>query len=62
MLRRQLPRTGSGTQGANERKRPVNLQQPDGSWANPNGRWWEKDPNLVTAYAVLALEIIHRGI
>jgi len=30
-------------------------QQPDGSWANPNDRWMEGDPNLVTGYALLAL-------
>ncbi len=38
--------------------RLINLQQRDGSWANTVGRWWEKDPNLVTAYAVMSLEII----
>lgn len=42
--------------------RLIHLQQRDGSWGNTNGRWWEKDPNLVTAYAVLSLEIIWRGI
>ena len=42
--------------------RLINLQKADGSWQNDNGRWWEKDPNLVTAYAVMSLEIIHRGI
>lgn len=42
--------------------RLINLQRADGSWANTNARWWEKDPNLVTAYAVLSLDIIHRGI
>lgn len=42
--------------------RLINLQQRDGSWANTNGRWWEKDPNLVTAYAIQSLDIIHRGI
>lgn len=41
--------------------RLINLQQRDGSWSNENGRWWEKDPALVTAYAVLSLEILHRG-
>ena len=41
--------------------RLINLQQKDGSWSNANGRWWEKDPNLVTAYAVLSLEIIWHG-
>lgn len=29
---------------------------PDGSWVNDADRWFESDPNLVTAYAVLALE------
>ncbi len=38
--------------------RLINLQHPDGSWSNENNRWWEKDPNLVTSYAVMALEII----
>jgi hypothetical protein len=23
---------------------------------NDNDRWWERDPHLVTAYAILALE------
>ncbi len=31
------------------------LQQPNGSWVNPTNRWYEGDPNLVTAYALLAL-------
>lgn len=42
--------------------RLLDLQQRDGSWVNRNNRWWEKDPSLVTAYAVLALEIIYRRI
>ena len=37
----------------------INLQHADGSWANDNGRWWEKDPALVTAYSVIVLELIH---
>lgn len=41
--------------------RLIDLQKADGSWQNENGRWWEKDPNLVTAYSVLALEFIYRG-
>lgn len=41
--------------------RLINLQTGEGSWQNSNGRWWEKDPNLVTAYAVIALDIIYRG-
>jgi squalene-hopene/tetraprenyl-beta-curcumene cyclase len=31
-------------------------QKPDGSWINDNARWMEGDPNLVTAYALLAME------
>ncbi len=30
-------------------------QQPNGSWVNENRRWMESDPNLVTAYSLLAL-------
>ena len=41
----------------------LDLEQKDGSWVNEkSGRWWEKDPTLVTAYAVLTLETIHRGL
>lgn len=40
----------------------LDMQRADGSWANENGRWWEKDPNLVTCYATIALEIVHRGL
>jgi squalene-hopene/tetraprenyl-beta-curcumene cyclase len=36
----------------------INLQKADGFWANDNGRWWEKDPILDTAYAVTALQIV----
>lgn len=39
-----------------------NLQKQDGSWSNENGRWMEKDPDLSTAYAVLALEHLIRGL
>jgi squalene-hopene/tetraprenyl-beta-curcumene cyclase len=31
-------------------------QQPNGSWVNPKGRWFEGDPNLATAYALQALK------
>ena len=31
-------------------------QRPDGSWVNDQDRWMEGEPDLVTAYAVLALE------
>ena len=30
-------------------------QQDDGSWINSNRRWMESDPNLSTAYALIAL-------
>ena len=38
------------------------LQSSEGFWVNESGRWWEKDPVLVTAYSVIALEIIHRSL
>ena len=34
----------------------VAAQRPDGSWVNAADRWQEGQPELVTAYAVLALE------
>ena len=34
----------------------LSLQREDGSWQNVHPRWWESNPVLVTAYAVLALE------
>jgi squalene-hopene/tetraprenyl-beta-curcumene cyclase len=37
----------------------IDLQHADGSWSNDNGRWFEKDPALVTAYALIALDMIH---
>ncbi len=38
----------------------IDLQAGNGSWANDTARWMEKDPVLVTSYALLALEILHR--
>jgi squalene-hopene/tetraprenyl-beta-curcumene cyclase len=40
----------------------MDLQQRDGSWANANARWWEKEPALVTAYSVLTLETVWRAL
>jgi squalene-hopene/tetraprenyl-beta-curcumene cyclase len=37
------------------RQKLVELQNEDGSWVNENTRWMEGDPNLVSAYALLAL-------
>ena len=39
----------------------TSIQKEDGSWLNDNGRWWERDPALVTSYAVLTLERIKTG-
>lgn len=36
----------------------ISIQKADGSWVNENGRWWENNPDLVTAYCLLALEKI----
>jgi squalene-hopene/tetraprenyl-beta-curcumene cyclase len=33
----------------------ISRQQRDGSWVNSNPRWLEGDPNLVTAYSLMAL-------
>jgi len=34
----------------------ANAQREDGAWVNEHDRWLEGDPNLVTAYALLALD------
>ncbi|SFH56574.1 prenyltransferase/squalene oxidase repeat-containing protein [Planctomicrobium piriforme] len=36
-------------------ERLFSLQQANGSWTNPAERWYEGDPNLATAYALIAL-------
>jgi len=36
-------------------ERLAKLQQPSGSWVNRSQRWYEGDPNLATAYALMAL-------
>jgi len=40
----------------------MGLQKPDGSWASENGRFMEKDPDLVTCYAVIALSTAAEGL
>ncbi|MDD2732479.1 MAG: cycloartenol synthase [Desulfuromonadaceae bacterium] len=41
----------------------LDLQSADGSWVNQqSGRYWEKDPNLITSYATITLEILYRGL
>jgi squalene-hopene/tetraprenyl-beta-curcumene cyclase len=34
----------------------LTLQRTDGSWINDADRWYEGNPHLVTAYAVLAIQ------
>ena len=34
----------------------ISLQRDDGSWVNTEDRWYEGNPHLVTAYAVLAMQ------
>lgn len=35
----------------------ISLQKPDGSWQNQTKRWMEGDPNLTTAYVLVALAL-----
>jgi squalene-hopene/tetraprenyl-beta-curcumene cyclase len=37
-------------------ERLVSLQRPEGLWVNEEDRWYEGNPHLVTAYAILALQ------
>ena len=39
-------------------RRVLQLQRADGAWVNPEPRWWEADPVLVTSYALMALELL----
>ena len=34
----------------------MSLQRPDGSWVNNEDRWYEGNPLLSTAYALLTLD------
>jgi len=36
----------------------LKTQHTEGYWINENGRWWENNPVLVTAYSLLALQQI----
>ncbi len=42
--------------------RLMKLQKPDGSWANPEPRWKEANPVLVSAYCTMALSIIYQSL
>jgi squalene-hopene/tetraprenyl-beta-curcumene cyclase len=37
-------------------------QRPDGSWSNSESGWWESEPVLATAYALLTLELCRAGL
>jgi squalene-hopene/tetraprenyl-beta-curcumene cyclase len=43
-------------------KRLFDTQDGKGFWVNKNGRWWEKDPVLVTCYGLLTLERIYHSL
>lgn len=36
----------------------VQAQREDGSWINESARWWENDPVLVSAYALISLNLV----
>ncbi|MFH2091677.1 MAG: prenyltransferase/squalene oxidase repeat-containing protein [Pseudomonadota bacterium] len=36
----------------------INNQREDGSWINETARWWENDPILVSAYALISMNMI----
>jgi squalene-hopene/tetraprenyl-beta-curcumene cyclase len=41
----------------------MSQQKPDGSWVNDgSNRWMEDNRDLVTAYAMLALEHVYRAL
>ena len=40
----------------------LQIQHAEGYWVNENGRWWENNSVLVTAYVVLALEDVVGGV
>lgn len=42
--------------------RLMDLQKRDGCWENDNARWWEKETALTTSYALIALEMVWRGL
>lgn len=39
----------------------IALQKGEGYWVNDQGRWWENDPVLVTAYSIMTMEIVLAG-
>ena len=41
-------------------KKIIGMQKADGSWANPQDRWMESDPGLVTGYALTVLDMCRK--
>ena len=41
-------------------KKIVSMQAADGSWSNPQDRWMESDPGLVTGYALTVLDLCRK--
>jgi len=62
-LAQEAPPSGSAEPTGTQElaKKLINLQHDEGFWVNDSGRFWEKDPVLVTAYSVLALEFIYQA-
>ena len=65
VMAKTLALMGSGDLTAGDRtiawrrdltRRLLEIQNADGSWVNADNAFWENDPELVTAYALLALE------
>jgi len=53
----QVDRVGDHEWKRELARKLVSLQKPDGSWYNENNRFWEADPVLCTAFAVLSLVV-----
>jgi squalene-hopene/tetraprenyl-beta-curcumene cyclase len=56
----ELERISTANQGEHDWRKDLlaelaRTQRPDGSWVNSNRQWFENDPNLCTAFALLAL-------
>jgi len=39
----------------------IDLQKPNGSWINAADRWYEGNPDIVTAYCLVALSTCVEG-
>ena len=62
IMARALSASGAKEVGGHDWKKELSqkllsLQKKDGSWVNDNNRFWEADPVLCTAFAMLTLEL-----